>query len=284
MRMMRRARDMRLSAASVPCGQNAAESRVSSIALILLAWCGTAFALNPSLDVNQYAHKAWTIREGFFKGSVDAVAQTPDGYLWLGTEFGLLRFDGVRAVPWQPPTGQHLPGERYSKPCSSRAMGVFGLARTNGLASWKDGKLTQYPELAGGVVVSLIEDHEGTIWVSQSLTPNGRLCAIQSATVQCYGEDGSFGRYGGPVYEDSRGDLWVGSSTGLWRWKPGPPKLFPMPDLMQAQGLLEGDAGALLISAHGGIRQLVDGKIEAPRWNGLARSKGSPQRRSYLRT
>ena len=68
-----------------------------------------AFALDPSLDVSQYAHTAWTIREGFFKGNIYSMAQTPDGYLWLGTEFGLLRFDGIRSIPWQPPAGQHLP-------------------------------------------------------------------------------------------------------------------------------------------------------------------------------
>jgi ligand-binding sensor domain-containing protein len=53
----------------------------------------------PGLDVSQYAHTAWKIREGFTKGFIYAIAQTPDGYLWLGTEFGLLRFDGVRNVP-----------------------------------------------------------------------------------------------------------------------------------------------------------------------------------------
>jgi len=37
------------------------------------------------------------------------MAQTPDGYLRLGTEFGLLRFDGVQAIPWQPPVGEQLP-------------------------------------------------------------------------------------------------------------------------------------------------------------------------------
>ena len=68
-----------------------------------------ASALNPSLDINQYAHTAWKIRDGFFKGAISSIAQTPDGYLWLGTEFGLLRFDGVRSVPWQPPAGEHLP-------------------------------------------------------------------------------------------------------------------------------------------------------------------------------
>ena len=66
---------------------------------ILLACCRCASALDPSLDVSQYAHTAWKIRDGFSKGIIYAIAQTPDGYLWLGTEFGLLRFDGVRAVP-----------------------------------------------------------------------------------------------------------------------------------------------------------------------------------------
>src|SRR6266705_3261660 len=79
------------------------------LAGVLLALCPGAFALNPALDVSQYAHTSWKIRDGFTKGSITSIAQTPDGYLWLGTEFGLLRFDGVRNVPWQPPPGQHLP-------------------------------------------------------------------------------------------------------------------------------------------------------------------------------
>src|SRR5438034_94467 len=84
--------------------------RRAGIALgILLAWCPCASALNPSLDINQYAHTAWTIREGFFKSAISSIAQTPDGYLWLGTEFGLLRFDGVRNLLWQPPVGERLP-------------------------------------------------------------------------------------------------------------------------------------------------------------------------------
>src|ERR1700758_800112 len=75
---------------------------------ILAPFCVRAFALDPTLDVNQYAHTAWRIREGFTKGYIHAIAQTPDGYLWLGTEFGLLRFDGVRAVSWTPPSGEQL--------------------------------------------------------------------------------------------------------------------------------------------------------------------------------
>ena len=70
-----------------------------ALAWMLLAWSPRAFALNPALDISQYAHTAWRIREGFSKGRITSIAQTPDGYLWLGTEFGLLHFDGVRSVP-----------------------------------------------------------------------------------------------------------------------------------------------------------------------------------------
>jgi ligand-binding sensor domain-containing protein len=58
----------------------------------LLASCPWAMALDAALDVNQYAHTAWKVRDGFTKGGIFAIAQTPDGYLWLGTELGLLRF------------------------------------------------------------------------------------------------------------------------------------------------------------------------------------------------
>src|ERR1700761_9349886 len=78
---------------------------------LLLVVCHRASALDPSLDVNQYAHTAWKIRDGFFKLPLTSIAQTFDGYLWLGTEFGLLRYDGVRAIPWEPPPAEQLPSE-----------------------------------------------------------------------------------------------------------------------------------------------------------------------------
>src|SRR5262249_48040204 len=81
------------------------------VAGLLLASCPGAFGLNPALDVSQYGHTAWKTRDGFLRGTVLATAQTPDGYLWLGTEFGLFRFDGVKAVPWQPPENQRLPSD-----------------------------------------------------------------------------------------------------------------------------------------------------------------------------
>src|SRR5277367_3674640 len=126
---------------------------------MLLACCVCAFGLDPSLDINQYAHTSWKVRDGFTKGFIESIAQTPDGYLWLGTDFGLVRFDGVRAVPWEPPAGERLPDSRIRSLLSARD-GTLWIGTNAGLASWKDGKLTLFPDLAGQGVVTLLEDRE----------------------------------------------------------------------------------------------------------------------------
>src|ERR1700685_4267774 len=156
---------------------------------IVLACCACAFALDPSLDINQYAHTAWKIREGFSKGAIYSIAQTPDGYLWLGTEFGLLRFDGVRNVLWDEASGQRLPS-RYIRNLLTARDGRLWIGTYKGLASLKDGKLTEYGELAGQTVDALLEDREGTIWAGGYAGSVGKLCAIQSGDPpQCYGDD-----------------------------------------------------------------------------------------------
>src|SRR5262245_13708349 len=112
------------------------------LACAVAAWCPRARALNPELDVSQYAHTAWRIREGFTKDYPAALAQTPDGYLWLGTRLGVVRYDGARAIPWSPA------GEVSATKVLAARDGTLWIGGLEGLASWKDGKRTDHPEFA----------------------------------------------------------------------------------------------------------------------------------------
>jgi ligand-binding sensor domain-containing protein len=54
-----------------------------------------AYALDPARALSQFVREEWGVERGFVGGVVHAIAETPDGYLWLGTDQGLLRFDGA---------------------------------------------------------------------------------------------------------------------------------------------------------------------------------------------
>src|SRR5579864_6175166 len=70
---------------------------------VLLTLQAEAFDSNKPLT--EYTHTVWTHRDGIPSAFIYSIAQTPDGYLWLATTDGLVRFDGVRFVHWRPKTG-----------------------------------------------------------------------------------------------------------------------------------------------------------------------------------
>jgi signal transduction histidine kinase/ligand-binding sensor domain-containing protein len=237
--------------------------RAAIVVGLVLAWCPRVFALDPSLDISQYAHTRWKVSEGFCKGVIRALAQTLDGYLWVGTDFGLFRFDGVRAVPWQPPAGEHLPAGPVTRLLGGRD-GTLWIGALRGLASWRAGKLTHYPELEGQRIEALLEDREGTIWAGGWAPSAGTLCSIRSGSARCDGRDGRFGSGVTALYEDREGNLWAGETGSLWRWKPGPPEHYALSDPSQVMYALTGsDDGGILVARRNGITKLKDGKIEA---------------------
>ncbi len=227
---------------------------------LLAALCPSALALNPSLDINQYAHTAWTIRDGFFEGPIQTIAQTPDGYLWLGTEFGLFRFDGVQKVPW-PPAGERLPSTNVLKLLASRD-GRLWIGTRAGLASWKDNRLLRYPDIPEQPVAALAEDDAGTLWVGTWISPTGRLCAIRTGTVQCYGQDGALGWGVLSLFEEN-GNLWAGTGSGLWRWHPGPPKLYGNLNPGAFNAFSKSDDGHLQLGTTFGLKHLAGERIDA---------------------
>lgn len=187
------------------------------------------------------------------------MTQTSDGYLWLATEFGVVRFDGVRFVPWIPPAGSPWPGDADVIELASARDGSLWIGMAKGLARWKNGKLTTVAELAGHYVSAIREDDSGTVWVGTSagLSGSARVCAVRTGSVHCDDRDGALGRFVLSLYTDRHKTLWIGSATGVWRWGPGEPTRYAIPpSWSEIQSITESEDGALLLSLSRDIGQL----------------------------
>jgi len=207
--------------------------------LLPLVLIASSAALDPNRRITQYAHSAWRIQDGVFSGAPHAITQTTDGYLWIGTEGGLLRFDGVRFVPWTPPDKTKLPSTRIYSLLGARD-GSLWIGTGAGLAHWKDGQLADYPS-APGFVESIVQDASGTIWMTRSQVHDnqGPLCRVEANKLHCYGPaDGIPFPYAQPLAKDHLGNLWIGSSLGVCRWKPGSVNIYLPPGLKRASGLM----------------------------------------------
>ena len=236
-----------------------------------------ALALDPDRQISQYGHTVWRIQDGAISPST-SIAQTTDGFLWVGTAQGLMRFDGVRFMPWQPPQGQNLPGTHFSALLGSRD-GSLWIGTTRGLARWKDGQLRTYTDLEHPAGISaIIEDDSGTIWATR-YGPYAReapLCSISVETLRCFGKkDGIPVGYGQGLTHDSEGNIWFGSKV-LVRWRPGTPATTyfgEIAELAKSDGVVDvalGPSGTAWASLDGTRRQLGVRYYSGGKWASYA--------------
>jgi signal transduction histidine kinase/ligand-binding sensor domain-containing protein len=178
-----------------------------------------ALAQDLPLRLTQFSHTAWRSQEGYFDGMPIVISQTSDGYLWIGTASGLVRFDGAQFVNWK---------ESIAK--SSTQMSVYSLlgasdgslliGTSRALMRLKDGTLAHVKD-AIGRINGIIEDSKGTIWIARTRMPDkkGPLCKVQGENMQCVGEaEGLTCPYGTDLRQDQQGTLWMGSYPGVCNW------------------------------------------------------------------
>ncbi len=244
-----------------------------------------ASALNPDWRISQYGHTAWRVREGALPGPPNAIAQTKDGYLWIGTPSGLIRFDGVRFVPLAPPPGVTLPSTEILSLLGA-SDGSLWIGTASGLSRWTKEHLTVYRNT--GSINAVVEDRQGGIWLAESRTGgrrSGPLCQVKGDTLQCYDKpDGiPFGVQGAEaLVSDGQDGLWIGSVKGVCHWTAHSSTSYFPKELENAQGSagvaalrLEPD-GSLLIGLGGaGIRRLVSGVWTNDLAGGLTGSQGN---------
>jgi PAS domain S-box-containing protein len=247
------------------------------LACLLLVAAPGALGLDPDRRISQYGHTVWRIQDGAISPPTN-IAQTTDGFLWITTAQGLMRFDGVRFVPWQPPQGQSLPGTHFSAVLGSRD-GSLWIGTTRGLARWKNGQLRTYTDLehpAG--IAAIIEDDSGKIWATRygSYAREAPLCSISEETLHCFGKkDGIPVGYGLGLTHDSEGNIWFGSKV-LLRWRPGTPATTyfgEIAELAKSDGVIQvvlGPSGTAWASLDGTGPQLGVRQYSGGRWTSFA--------------
>ena len=168
-------------------------------------------------ELDSLDHRRWNAADGG-PSQVGALAQTRDGYLWLGTNDSLFRFDGLRFVRYAPPDGGAL-GIVASLLSVDDTLWV-GL-RAGGVAVISDGAITRHVPgkgLPGGAVYGLARDRDGAIWAAA----DDGLARFDGKTWQRAGVDVGFpGSHARAVLVDRDGVLWAANEQRLFHRLPG---------------------------------------------------------------
>ncbi len=138
-------------------------------------WCATAvvatgktvWAVEPSTPLADLSRQTWVLENGLPQNSVQALVQTRDGFLWLGTEAGLVRFDGVGFQVFDHNSKPPLPGDDIRCLLETRD-GALWVGTSDGLERWKNGTSTTFSTrngLPGNGILALAEGGDGSLWV-----------------------------------------------------------------------------------------------------------------------
>ena len=191
-------------------GIRIADVRSAFVFTFVLGWfvCPAGHALQPRKQVSQYVHSVWRVSDGTLPGEPNTIAQTLDGYLWVGTTSGLLRYDGVRFVEWQPPSGHH--SDPFVESLFGASDGTLWIGTRTGISRLKDGSFTEITACSGRVS-AIREASDGTIWIARQYSPDkqGPFCSIEPNGIKVYRTEDAY-TSGYTLTTDSMGNVWMG--------------------------------------------------------------------------
>jgi signal transduction histidine kinase/ligand-binding sensor domain-containing protein len=207
----------------------------------------------------KYIQTLWTVQDGLAQNSVNAILQTRDGYLWMGTFGGLARFDGVKFTVFNSGNTPGLKSNRILSLYEDRAGTLWIGTETGEVMSLKDGRASTFTTangLPGGLVWCFLEDHSGTLWIG---TTRG-LVHWQPDDIKIYTQqDGLAGNRVWSIYEDRPGHMWIGTDLGLVEFANG---RGISRDPSQGVRVIHADPeGSLWLGTVGGIARLMNGRL-----------------------
>jgi ligand-binding sensor domain-containing protein/signal transduction histidine kinase len=237
--------------------------------LICLLLTSSAYlpALGTAKPLREFGQQTWQSDSGLPQNTVRAITQTRDGYLWIGTEAGLVRFDGIDFAVYDTENTPALRSDVIGS-LQEDAAGDLWIGTTNGLVSEHAGIFTAYgvkDGLPAPAVLALYRtQHAGRLLV---LTPGGvaafdqnrgRLVAIANTERLGLAEGASL------VTEDAEGRVWIGGPGSLARVDPGAMRASMPIEISQAgevRALAASPDGTIWAGGASGLVILRDGRL-----------------------
>lgn len=192
--------------------------RLTGVHILVIILSSTVAALaKPSIDLRRYVVTSW---DDSFLESVLDITQDRDGYIWLATASGPVRFDGLRFVPFSDVAGSTEDDRPVSALAATRDGSLwFGHLGSGGVTRFARGETVRYSPgeggLVAGAVLALQEDREGALWAG-----------ARDGVSRWFG--GQWARIGTDqglpeavvydIFEDRQGQMWIATAEGLFRW------------------------------------------------------------------
>ena len=241
--------------------------------LLLCVCCSIPPAVADTVDQSDspFIVDSWSTEQGLPQSSVISVIQTKDGYLWLGTLNGLVRFDGIHFTVFDEENTPGLSSERIVCLFQDSHTNLWIGTDLGDVALVKDGKIQNFNLGRGGHegrLVSACEDSTGAVWL---YTADAHLGLYQNGKMAVWNFNFKAPAVCRMAVAEKSGTLWIGEDWSLFSFRPADfqPPAFPIEQLIQARKL-----DYILASQRGGTWRLINGQVQ--KWNSsrLERNSG----------
>jgi len=207
--------------------------------------------------ISQYTHEMWTTDNGLPQNSVNTIVQTPDGYLWLGTQEGLVRFDGVKFTVFDKSNTPAINSNYITSLCIDDTGTLWIGTYEGGIIQYGDNtftRITNIPDLSSSHIRAVFRDSQKNIWIA----------AREKGVIRIHGNsyqvlDTTNGLNNNEPWcfsEDARGRIWIATENGISIYHNG-----TFQYLTAEGGLLSNYVNALLADPDGRMWIATNGGV-----------------------
>lgn len=246
--------------------------RLAGETLFRLLTCLLIFAASSKADghgaaqLSDYQTTTWRVEDGLPQSTVTSIAQSADGYLWLGTQNGLARFDGVRFVTFDENNTPAIKNSRIVRLAADKAGTLWVGTEHGGLVCLRNGQFTSYDVPSRGTTHDyarvFCNDPDGALW---EVSCEWQLIKLFNGAFSVHSDNWNLTSSAAHALAcDAGGRVWVGTDNELAASQGGPFETMwgrTNEENFQVDFLAPGRSGGVWVAGHGRLR-----KFEAGRW------------------